>query len=247
MTKDKRYHLIILGQALLITLAFHLLLFVGFGTATEKQVEETLAYRRISLLPTSGNGELAPARIRPWMEFNDPTLIAKPNERFGYGNLLAVHGWRENLEASGPEAQIRRPAFAVAGWHGAAATSGTDMVFGNWLAPWQRYPVRPPSTADLAYPRVYNQVGKEVLRGVFESRNPEVSAELKRLPPVTCTVLQVEDSGSSERLPRYSVRTSCGNRQLDQLALRTIMDQSSGSNNGESTVTVAWPYVKEVR
>ena len=248
MTKDKRFHLIIVAQAVLITVLFHLLLLFGFSESSEKQIEETVAYRRISLLPTSGNGEMAPARITPWMEYNDPTLIAKPNDRYGYGHLLAAHGWRPNLDAFGPVAPARRPAFAASGWTSPENSAANDIrPMNDWLAALGRYPVRPLSSSPVNYPRVFNRAGTEVLRGAFDRVMPDIAQEFKRLPPVSATVLQLTTAGAvdDERLPRYQIRSSSGNRQLDLLALRVIMAQDDLGDQAQ--LTVAWPMVLEVR
>jgi|GEM_PF-3454668 len=245
MTKDKRAHWMILLQAAAITMLFHLLLFFGFCEEPAKQIEETVAYRRISLLPAQGKGEMAPEQIKLWMDYHDPTLIAKSNERYGYGNLLVVRGWRDELTVPGPMQQVRRPVFAAFG-HGvgedASAASNNNMH--NWLATLSRAPLKPQPAVDIRYPRIFNATGDEIMRGTFENSLPEVAAELKRLPPLSSTVLQinVEDH---DRLPRYTVRNSCGNRNLDQMALRTIMQRND--LGGHEQLTVTWPEAPEVK
>ena len=244
MKKDKRYRLVIAVEALLITLLFHLVLLFGFRQDGEKPMEETAVYRRISMLPAGGRGEMTYAHLAAWLEYNDPTMIAKPNERYGYSGLTALHGWRDNRIVVGPEAEARQPDFVLP-LRRKAEADHAGLTMNDWLAAYCNAPGRTAVTpVSLPFPRVFNSSGKELWRGIFDGSEAELSREINRLPPVGGTVLEL-GNGSSDRLPRYQIRSSCGNRQLDLLALRKVM--SRGEKISEDILTVDWPSAAEVK
>lgn len=253
MKKDKRNKLTIVVQAILITVAFHCLLLFVFRLPPEEAPLENYGYRRIALLPKTGKGEFDPVKLRTWLDYNDPTLIAKPNLHYGYGSLNVRSGFRPNIVAEGPRHPWRQPVFALAG--GSLGGRNVDSIqVAAALPDWPTAPLPAygkPSVAAVVQSTslvvVRDQYGKEFARGVFDRNASEVMAEFRRLKPLRSTVLQLNGEGAG-RLARFSVRTSCGNRALDELAVRVLLSSGEELAAGrELILTITWQEPEAVK
>ena len=246
MKKDKRNKLTIVMQAMLITVAFHCLLLFGFRLPPEEAPPENYGYRRIALLPMTGKGEFDPVKLRTWLDYNDPTLIAKPNFHYGYGSLNVRTGLRPHIVAEEPQHPWRQPAFTLAG--GSLGGRNVDALqVAAALPDWPTAPLpaygKPSVAAVVAADRsvvVRDQYGNEFARGSFDCSGGELAAEFRRLKPLRNTVLQLNGEVVG-RLARFSVRASCGNRVLDELAVRVLLSSGEGLAVGrELTLTITW-------
>ncbi|MDD3119497.1 MAG: hypothetical protein PHQ27_09980 [Victivallales bacterium] len=236
-TKDKRAHIKIFIAALAVTLTVHALLLLLFRMPGPGAEQDSPRPNRISLLPRESRHFNRKA-LSEWLVYADPTLIAKPNERFGYEQLVAPRGLRRDFSAVDCIPADSRVDFARA------------IVLPQ---PWQpqneerqQFPLPDfhyPTPAERLPPALPLAVGNDghLLTGLFAGVS-DLEDILKKAVINGPTVIRLSHRQGIDVMPRFKVIKSCGDKQLDHLAVRAIVQARNGSDHdsGDTVLHVYW-------
>ena len=104
--KEKRIHRIIVFQAIMCAILFHLFLAFGFSYKEDKEPAQTgtpVANYMINMADSSKGT----AQLKAWLRYNDPSLFIKPSRKFGFSSV--AHSLREKRLPGDMKTAIPKP------------------------------------------------------------------------------------------------------------------------------------------
>ena len=240
--------------AILITLAAHGILVLLF---TNKNIEENTSQFKnnsvISMLPIDTSDPKLKTLVY-WMRDENPTLIVKPNQQYGYSNILK-HNYSD-FDYSKTVLNID-PLFDF------------NFIF-TPLNITPQIPVNPKSPSELfskldttqtagipsipydinivksvSYPYYENSLTGEVLPVTFNNIE-EVKSLVKKYNPSKPTILSVNIASNSNFYPFIKIISSCGYPELDKIAVDNIFNKKFSHNLNDRylgkkiTVSIEW-------
>ena len=122
-------------EALLIAVTFHVSLLFLFSVPATGNVTAKERHRRISVLPLDGGKPIA-VSIGNWLDYADPTLTSKPDDRYGYAVAAALPSMRQSPGMVIPGHVFRMPDFSleapvVESGRGGVPVSGGTALYGG--------------------------------------------------------------------------------------------------------------------
>lgn len=217
--KDKNCRTIIMIEALLIAVTFHVSLLFLFSVPATGNVAAKERHRRISVLPLGG-GDPVSASISNWIDYADPTLTSKPDERYGYSVAAALPSMRQSPGVVIPGHVLRMPDFspgpAVSGsGREVFSVNGGSALYGGVVS--SSGVVRETVGGGPVAIASDGTVVAEILYG----SGIRVSLSGGGMPDSSTLIhFEAQDGGL---MPRYRIVRSCGVEALDREALRACL------------------------
>ncbi len=236
LTKDKKARIIITLEAVALVLAMHLLLLVLFRSPNSDHIQEAPRSNRISLLPRQSPKFDRKAFDR-WLVYADPTLIARPDESFGYSLLVASHGLRPNVKGIDIGRGDERFDFSRIVSKPSVFLRDSRLDRDYELPDFAyQLPVRKMA---ITFPLVVCDDGKMV-QGLFSGEG--VDEMMKTAGISGPSVIKLFREDSSMAIPRFQLLKSCGAPELDRLAIRTVVGNMGFVNGrtGDILLNVYW-------
>ena len=237
-TKNKQARVKIFFEALLVVLVLHALLLVLFRMPNTGQVQEVPRTNRISLLPHDSPRRFDRHAFDEWLLYADPTLIAKPNENFGYEILVAPRGLRNNFP-SVPFAPVDFRFNFTREIAPPVPLARDTMPVRNFPLPAFRYPVTE-KDRHLTFPLVLGDDG-HMIQGLFggvAALDDLIKAAVIGGP----SIIRISRWGEAADIPRFVILKSCGDPMLDRLAVRTLVGSPNflDGQSGDMVLNVYW-------
>jgi hypothetical protein len=216
--------------AVIITVVAHLVLYFIFILPKPSESKIAPNLKKVVFLPLDKmpDSPVMKNLIR-WLEYGDPTLISKPNQKHGFSSVYYVSG----LRAPEPDLSYgilrNKPKMKTNGIEGIKlekepvvreVTKVSDYI----PAPIPQPPFQIQKKNPPEYPFWRKDDGK-ILPQLF-SNVDEIRKKIQELHPEGKTVLKVMFY-SKEFQPRPKVQVSCGNTELDTIAVDTIIGRTA--------------------
>jgi hypothetical protein len=178
----------------------------------------------------SGNGRNSKVgkSILNWMKYRNPTLISKPNEKFGFGRLQAKDNFRKRLNDLSLAEEMDKDVIKVLSFEKLSGNSDEDGAHPHKLwnirafSPLPEIAGIPPAKVNSDFPAWKNSRG-EILTQLFSSEDKKnLAEEVGKLKPSGETVISIHFNGRNI-LPRFRIIKSCGFLVLDRKALKSLI------------------------
>lgn len=216
--------------AVLITAAAHLLLYFAFTLPKPSETKTAPDLKKVVFLPLDKMPDSpAMSNLVRWLEYGDPTLISKPNQKHGFSSIYRISG----LRAPEPDLGYGNMQPRSKAMISAFEEIRTDKEpVGMELAKISNYkpaPIPPPpfkiqKKSPPEYP-CWRKDDGEYLPQLFANTD-EIRKKIQLSHPQGKTVLAVTFYGS-EFQPRSKVHLSCGSKDLDSAAIEAVMAKSA--------------------
>ncbi|MFA6568477.1 MAG: hypothetical protein WCS96_09720 [Victivallales bacterium] len=216
--------------AVLVTVAAHLALYFIFILPKPSESKIAPDLKKVVFLPLDKMPDSpVMANVIRWLEYGDPTLISKPSQKHGFSSVYHVSG----LRSPEPDLDYRilhgRPKIKTSGFEevkldkeplGRELSKASDYKPAPVPpAPFKIHKRNPPE-----YP-CWRKDDGETLPQLFADVD-EIRKKIQTLRPEGKTVLKVTFY-SNEFQPRPKVSVSCGNGELDSLAVETLIAKTA--------------------
>ena len=224
----------IVFQAIMCAIFFHLFLAFGFAYKEDKepvQAGTPVANYMINLSDSSSGT----TRLKAWLQYNDPSLFIKPSRKFGFSSVshnLRMSRLPGDMKTSTPKPYdaklnagpgikptIIRPPGSLAGYVLTAPPSTQTKRLSN------------PSR----FPALLDEKNKVLLY-------PKGKIALSVDPPLNQTSLKIY-AVSDKLFSRVVLVRSCGNSDLDRIAIKTVLQSCISGEipvTRDRDVTFAW-------
>ena len=231
----------------LLAVLIHLSFF-GFKKAIPPENPEVAKPKRVMLLPRN-TVILEEQKLLAWMEMLDPSYFIQPNRKNGFSrtfNAVDMEDIPIKLIGNVVKDNRQGASFLPVPWR-----PRFERIKDEW--PYKPSGITPIDFSqfqkNLDYP-VWMSEGSDVLPQLFGSID-KLKESLKKAPPESQeTVLKVDFFGPN-LFPKVKIIHSCGNPELDTMALRTLTVKGKllAINDKDSIesyfITVKW-YSKEL-
>jgi len=227
---------IILAEALLLTLAFHAILLFLFKTPSSNGVKQKDRKKTVAMFTLDSKKSSSYGNLMDWMEYGDPTLLVKPDEKYGFcalvkkvsfkvpvkpeNELLEKFRGMETSQEAGPYKELKyEKNYCFTASHFMEKAAAKPLPLKN--AP------------SILYPKIKNSVG-------IEQKNISLAglADKDKIPsvkPGEKTVITVS-SMNNGLVPRIRIDESCGVSSLDRAAASLLLKKMVSAapvGNGE--------------
>lgn len=216
--------------AVLITVAAHLILYFIFTVPKPSETKTAPDLKKVVFLPLDEMPDSpAMTNLFRWLEYGDPTLISKPNQKHGFSSIYRVSGLRApepdlgygNLQIQS-KANIRKFEEIKID----KESLGTEL---SKISNYKPAPIPPPpykiqKKNPAEYP-CWRKDDGENLPQLFVNVD-DIRKKIQLLHPEGKTVLKVTFY-SNEFQPRPKIHSSCGNRELDSAAIDALIAKSA--------------------
>ncbi|MFA6291762.1 MAG: hypothetical protein WC637_08270 [Victivallales bacterium] len=212
--------------AVLITVMAHLALYFIFILQKPSESKVAPDLKKVVFLPLDKMPE-SPVitNLVRWLEYGDPTLISKPNQKHGFSSIYHVSGLRS------PESDLSygilqsQPKIKISGFEKIILDKdplGAELAkISNYKpAPIPQHPYKIQKKNPPEYP-CWRKDDGETLPQLFSNAD-EIRKKIQVLRPEGKTVLKVTYYGG-EFQPRPRIHVSCGNRELDSMAVNALI------------------------
>jgi hypothetical protein len=229
----------IVVAALVTTLAVNLLLLLLFDYAPPPPLKVPVKPFRTMMLDLSSPQRHWHHEVNDWILYQNPSLMSRPDYRFGYSRVAQMPSYRAVL----PALQVEPPDLIVrmairpfemlpAGVYPHGRAGGVELQGLRTIDPRSINTVYP-QTEPLSYPLVVAD-GRPLRKIRFEAVNVPPNSKPTRL------LMNVEAPGM---LPRVVVTGSSGDAALDREAVRVLLEhagQASPDANSSHELIVYW-------
>ena len=216
--------------AVLVTAAAHLVLYFGFTLPKPSELKITPDLKKVVFLPLDRMSDSpGMANVVRWLEYGDPTLISKPSQKHGFSSVYHLSGLRAPEPDLGYGILQSQPKMKMSSFEEIKFEKeplGTELSKVSNYKPAPVPPVlfkiqkkNPPE-----YP-CWRKDDGENLPQLFTNAD-EVRKKIQTLHPEGKTVLNVTFY-SSEFQPRPKVFVSCGNKELDSMAVDALIAKTA--------------------
>ncbi|OGV49222.1 MAG: hypothetical protein A2017_06050 [Lentisphaerae bacterium GWF2_44_16] len=235
------YEAVIYAGAAIVVIVFHVLLLSLFSTYKPPEIKKVAERQTISMLSLNSDDPLRNKNLIDCLEYGDPTLIAKPNENYGFSSinvkkfslkLLKDQSVSDDYSGSFEESFNRLGLYEDSDL---SAVSHPGIYLGDRIS----------STGKSApafkkeYPFCFDSYGKEIKEII--QINDQVRDKIKLLNPKNNTVFIVIFS-DNDFIPRLKLTDSCGAFELDSLAMRSFMAYYDAMNLNMKMIKSARQY-----
>ena len=218
------YEAVIYVSAVIVTVLFHVLLLSLFSMYKPPEIQKASERQTISMLALNSSDPLRNKKLIDTLEYGDPTLIAKPNEKYGFSSvnakkfslkLLRDQSIPDNYSGSFEES-FSKLGFYQNNEDNNLSVYRPGVYFGS-VIPRAGNNV---SAFKKEFPFCSDSYGKE-LKKIIQI-NDQFKEKIKLLNPKNNTVFLVIFS-ENDFIPRLKLTDSCGAFELDSLAMRSFM------------------------
>jgi hypothetical protein len=246
--RPDNYQRIIIAEALAITILFHMALLFLFSYNPPQLKNSDIKTQKIAMLNLYDHGTSSMKELTAWLEYHDPSLISRPDQKFGYGALCRNPDFRPPLPDL-PREKKMKPAI---GFEKFKKLSPESQLKYDICARFVNYTPTPlprgkknlesQTAAQEKYPVAIYSGGAE-LKPFFETPLSENLQEIAATAKPSKISLAFQGEGL---MPRAAVEESSGNHELDSAAIKEILfcaDKFSAElvNPGDFvTITVLW-------
>ncbi len=216
--------------AVILAAAIHLVIFSIFSVKEKEGTKSASEMKKVVFLPLDAMPDSPVKRnFLYWLDYGDPTLVSKPNQRHGFSSVYAVSGLRT------PEPDIM---FSVSEVSGDSKLKSFEEIDVGREDPAQEvarsWDYRPPSipppvngirkAAPAEYPVWRDGDGRSLPQ--FFSKTEDILKKAASLNPAKTTVLKVSFYGK-DFFPRAKIAASCGNQELDAAAVEAFIAKNA--------------------
>ncbi|OGV37538.1 MAG: hypothetical protein A2020_14220 [Lentisphaerae bacterium GWF2_45_14] len=251
LLREKKVAIFITAAAILITVAFHLMLFVLFSPATARYGDNNNSKRSISMLSFDNkNSAIISANIGRWLQYGDPYLMAKPGRKSGYSSTFYKNGFRRtfpDLEIKGKHKTLDfragrySPLEAIGNYNDTIVRESIINIMS--LSPT---PAKETShmTRKSKYPLWAEQSGERLPQLFKADEIPSIAALIKEHSPSSASVFGVTPLREG-MIPRIRLISGCGVPEMDQFAMKALVshaiaNQGEMEKHGTKIVKVLW-------
>lgn len=220
-----KHHKVILFQAIVFTLLFHIALLCTF--AYKKPKEPIKKYgKQIVMFNLANNDSQQSRAMTRWLELHDPSLIARPDEIHGYGSIAKRMKMRSPIQ---PLPIKIKPALIIPAPYKfeflrspnkLTIDKNSRLVDYSTLSVPSRNFATPLPIAKRTYPIVKLSTGKYI-DGILTAKEIE-KYKLGSEKKIGVTRVQIFFNAPGI-MPRIITKNSCGMIELDQLAIRKLI------------------------
>lgn len=233
--RDRRVHRVIIVQAILCAILFHLFLAFGFTFKKDRDpglVGTPVANYMISMDDSSKNT----VQLKTWLRYNDPSLFIKPSRKYGFSSVaheIKINRLPGDMKTSIPK-QFKFKSKAA---HGVKPLINRPpgSLAGYELTSLPSSQVKEEQPGPSRFPALLDDANQVILY-------PNGKIALSVAPPLSRTVLKVY-AASDKLFARVVLARTCGNGDLDRVALKTVLQACvSGkiSVERDRNVTFVW-------
>ena len=214
--------------AVLITAAAHLVLYFFFILPKPSESKIAPDLKKVVFLPLDKMPDSPAMRnLVRWLEYGDPTLISKPNQKHGFSSIFYVSGFRSPEPDLGhvilqDQAKINR--FEEIKLDKEPLGRELSKISNYKPAPVPPTPFKIQKKNPPEYPCWRKDYG-ETLPQLFANAD-EIRKKVQVLQPEGKTVLKVTFYGN-EFQSRPKVHLSCGNMELDSIAVAALIAKTA--------------------
>ena len=214
--------------AVLITVAAHLILYFLFTLPKSSESKIAPDLKKVVFLPLDKMPDSPAMRnLVRWLEYGDPTLISKPNQKHGFSSIFYVSGFRSPEPDLGhvilqDQAKINR--FEEIKLDKEPLGRELSKVSNYKPAPVPPAPFKIQKKNPPEYP-CWRKDDGEALPQLFANAD-EIRKKVQVLQPEGKTVLKVTFYGN-EFQSRPKVHLSCGNMELDSIAVAALIAKTA--------------------
>ena len=198
-----------------------------FSPVKVTTVNHTKYKHHIIMLPLNSSRNYPEQKqLRYWLRENNPTMIVRPSDKYGYSSILNPHF---SLSLDKTSTDIDSMFFPPFFFNKSFKIAPIPLVI---LSPAQlfsrltlasEFPTVPPITTDqktkLKYPYVKDYYTGKQLHVKFSSK---IEKLIKKNNPLKPTILSVDIPSNSTFFPIPNVESSCGSPELDNEALKSL-------------------------
>lgn len=246
--KPNSYQRIIVAEAFVITVLFHMALLFLFSYKPLLLRSNDNKTQKIAMLNLDDHEKSSMKELAAWLEYHDPSLLSRPDQKFGYAGLCRNPDFRTPLPDL-PRDKNMEPLMVFDKFKKLAPENPLkyDMCarFINYTPtplPKGKKDLESLAIAQGKYPVAVYGGGAE-LKPFFETQLPENLREIAAVAKPSKISLAFQGEGL---MPRATVEESSGNHELDSAAIKEILfrsDKFSAElvNIGDFvTITILW-------
>ncbi|MHB9139983.1 MAG: hypothetical protein ACYC4Q_11330 [Victivallaceae bacterium] len=219
------YHRVIIAEALAIAILFHMALLFLFYYSPPQLKNSNSSTQKIAMLNLHDHEESAMKEIAAWLEYHDPSLISRPDQKFGYGVLCRKPDFRPPLADLPREKKIVSSTnfekFKMLAPESPLKYDLCSRFINYTPTPLPKTEIKlvPEVITDSKYPTAVYGNGIE-LKPFFEKPLPENLKSIAATAKWSKFVLAFQGEGL---MPRISVEESSGSQELDRAAIKEIL------------------------
>jgi hypothetical protein len=234
MNSSKKIHWLFSISAALIIYGLFFLLFTPLKQDVQKR---EIRKNKITLLDVTGKLSHNDRGILEWLKNDDPTLIILPNRKYNYSRVLANNFEFKIGEKYDDSSFLNEVDGNVFKNIEINKLSLPDISKAELTAKYELYshiclpkiPFTLPNV-NILYPCVRNYYTGEIIPIKFPI-SLKINELIKKYNPQHYTLLNIKSSDKVGLFPSVSVIKSCGNVELDKLAVSNMITQSSAGIN----------------
>lgn len=243
------YQRIIVAEALAITILFHMALLFLFSYSPPQFKNNDVKTQKIAMLNLYDSGKSSMKELTAWLEYHDPSLISRPDQKFGYAALCRNPDFRPPL----PDLPRDKKMETITVFEKFKKLSPENQLKYDMCDRFVNYTPTPlpkvrknldgqTAVVQSKYPVAVYGGGAE-LKPFFETSLSEPLRAAAATARPSKISLAFQGAGL---MPRAAVEESSGNHELDSAAIKEILfcaDKFSAEllNPGDFvTITVLW-------
>jgi|GEM_PF-3822762 hypothetical protein len=246
--RPDNYQRIIIAEALAITILFHMALLFLFSYSPVQLKNSNTKTQKIAMLNLYDHEKTSMKELTAWLEYHDPSLISRPDQKFGYAVLCRNPDFRPPL----PDLPREKKMETITVFEKFKKLSPENQLKYDICARFVNYTPTPlpkgkkniesQTAAQGKYPVAIYGGGAE-LKPFFETPLPGNLREAAAAAKPSKISLAFQGAGL---MPRAAVEESSGSYELDSAAIKEILfcaDKFSAElvNPGDFvTITVLW-------
>ena len=206
---------------------------------------------QITMLPISGNLTSNEKDLKAWMNNENPTLIIQPNRRYNYSRVLA-NDFKFKINSTSNDFSFLRNVDAIIFKNmkikklSLPNASKTETAAKYELYSYPALPAIPYKipVVNILYPCFRNYYTGEIIPIKFPIPI-KITDLVKKYKPETYTLMNIKSTDNIGLFPSVQVIQSCGNEELDKLAVNNVITQATADTNYFNTgknlkVVVEW-------
>lgn len=234
---------LIIAEALMIAVIFHLVLLVSFDYAPQKAKLSSQEEPIISLLNMPDTKSPAGKELLNWLEYRDPSVVSSPYSKYSYSATNRKPAFRKPLpDQPLPEAMPSPPKVSFPRFEKLSANTNKQYDAAFHFINYSTVPpaVEQTDSSKVAIPPKYplsllnNSIPVEL---ELDSSLAELGKEVSAEP----TLVKLYPGEQEDLMPRIDVMSSSGSQTLDMAAVRALLLKTKElSRSTPQFVTVYW-------
>ncbi len=213
-SRDRRARIIIIIQAAVLALVFHLVLALGFYYKTPPQAVSKVK-PLFNYMVSLDSSQKSVSQFNNWLKYQDPSVFIKPNSKYGFSatphQSKFDSGAKDGKTIDFPD-KLSRPEYKLA--NSRLSPVASTSFAGYIPTPPRPEKIFPVPSAPSKYPVVLDERRKIMLIPEFKN------LKLQDVSGPTALKLIV---GGDKFFPRVVLKKSCGRKDLDLQAVDQVL------------------------